>query len=331
VAFDLNGKRKWAKAIGPASHDRYATRQYKKFLGSRSTPTIDGKRLYVESPLGDVACLDALTGNKIWSVHMIEKFGGRNTTWAFSESPLVDGGNVICCPGGVNAGVVALNKNTGDTVWVCKESKDKPGYACPLLVEYGGLRQIITMTAKAVIGVKADTGELLWRHQHETSWDANIPTPIFHDGHVFISSGYKKGSELLRLKVSGKRVSTEKVWECKALDNHHGGVVLVGGYLYGADSKRNWICVDFKTGRVVYRAPGVGKGSVTYADGMLYCLAERRGTVGLVKATSEGHRVVGRFTVPNAKNQVWAHPVICGGRLYIRYKDALHAYDVKAK
>jgi len=206
-----------------------------------------------------------------------------------------------------------------------------PGYASPILVEYRGLRQIVTMTAKSVIGVHADTGKLLWEYDHVTSWDANIPTPIFHNGYIFISSGYRKGSELLKLQVKGREASVRRVWECKKLDNHHGGVVLADGFFYGAASRKYWVCVDFMTGEVKYRAPGVGKGSVTYADGMLYCLAERRGTMGLVKATPHEYRVISRFNIPGARSQVWAHPVVCGGRLYVRYKDNLHAYDVKAR
>ena len=322
-AFDLSGKSVWRAENGGA--------WTRDSPGARGTPTIEGGRLYHESPLGDVICLDAKTGKKIWSLNILRKFRGRNITWALSESLLVDGGNVICCPGGRNVAVVALNKQTGDTVWECKGAGDKPGYASPIVIDHKGIRQIITMTSRAVIGVEADTGRLLWRHEHKTSYDANIPDPIFHDGHVFICSGYGSGAELLKLDVQGKEVSVERVWRTKALDNHHGGVLLVDGYVYGSTHRGRWVCLDFKTGEAKYAARGGGKGSLTYADGMLYTYSER-GTVGLVKATPDGHVVISQFRVPRGgRGPNWPHPVICDGRLYLRHGDLLFCYAIKSQ
>ena len=331
VAFDLNGKRKWQKRIGQANDPAFCTKQYWQFKGSRSTPTIYGERLYVESPVGDVACLNALTGETVWSLNMAEKFGARNTRWGLAESPLIDGDRVIVCPGGPKAGIVALNKNTGETVWVCKGTTGVPGYASPILVEYQGLRQIVTMMQRSAVGLNADTGELLWRVERINRWEVNATNAIFLDGHVFICGGYGLGSSLLKLHVSADKATVTEVWRDRTLDNHHGGVVLVDGHVYGSNMRGQWICQEFMTGRVMYKERGIGKGSVTYADGMLYCLNEGRGVVGLVKATPEGYQRAGRFAIPGGKGQVWAHPVVCGGRLYIRYRDALHAYDVKER
>lgn len=323
TALDLSGAVKWRAKNGKACTADYA--------GARGTPTIDEGMLYHENADGDVICLDAKSGKEVWSLNILQQFRGRNITWALSESVLVDGNNVICCPGGEQAAMVALDKKTGKTVWVCKGAGDKPGYASPIVVDYEGLRQYVTMTSHAAIGVHAKTGELLWRFPHTTAYDANIPTPIYSDGCVFINSGYGSGGELLRLKVAGEKCSVEKVWGTKVLDNHHGGVILVNGFLYGSSHGGQWICLDFKTGEKKYSEPGVGKGSVTYADGMLYTYSER-GTVGLVKATPEGHTVVSRFRVPaGGKGENWAHPVVCGGRLYLRHGDLLFAYDIKAK
>jgi len=328
VAFDLQGQRKWQTPIGSVRDPRYTSKRYDRFQGTRSVPTVDGDALYVSTPVGDVACLDAKSGSIRWSLNMIDKFKGRNTHWAFAESLLVDGDNVICRPGGQGAGAAALNKRTGETVWVCRELSDKPGYDSPFVVEIGGLRQMLTMTHNAAVGIDADTGRLLWRYGHPTKYECNIPTPIYHDGHVLISSGYNQGSVLLKLVVNGKSASVEKVWANRALDNHHGGVVLVDGYLYGSSSRGKWVCLDWQTGEVKWSHRGIGKGSVVYADGMLYCLAENRGTVALVEATPEGYRPHGRFATPGGGKQVWAHPVVCGGRLYIRYLDQLHAYQI---
>lgn len=325
VAFDMNGERKWSTSFCGTFKGRGP--------GSRGTPTIDGGKLYAEGPQGMVVCLDAATGDKVWSVNLMQKFGGRNIRWALSESLLVDGDNVICCPGGASAAMVALNKSTGETVWVCKGEGDKPGYASPVLIEYEGLRQILAMMSHSIIGVNADTGALLWRYEHVTKYDVNATNPIFHNGHIFIASGYGKGCALVKLNVSGKEASATEVWRSKELDNHHGGVILLDGYLYGSAFKKNWICMDFMTGDVKYRDRRVQKGSVVYAEGMLYCLSERGGRVLLVKASPESCDVVSRFSIPGAggHSDVWAHPVVCGGRLYIRNKDSLFAYDVKGQ
>jgi outer membrane protein assembly factor BamB len=225
--------------------------------------------------------------------------------------------------------MAALDKKTGKSVWVCKGAGDKPGYASPIVVDYQGLRQYVTLTSHATIGVHAKTGELLWRFGHTTSYDANIPTPVYSDGQVFIDSGYGSGGELLKLKVEGDQCSAEKVWATKALDNHHGGVILVDGCLYGSPHDGPLVCLDFKTGEKKYASPGVGKGSVTCADGMLYLYSER-GQVGLAKASPDGLKLSGQFHVPaGGKGPNWAHPVVCGGRLYLRHGDLLFAYDIK--
>ena len=328
VALDLAGQTKWQVRVGPA--------YTKDSPGSRSTPTVDGGCVYYETPDGTLNCLDAKSGKEAWSLNILKEFKGRNTTWALSESVLVDGNNLICCPGGPEAAVVALDKKTGKTVWVCKErieepddKPDKPGYASPIVFDCNGLRQIVAFMSHAAIGVNAKTGEMLWRFKHTTSYDANIPTPVYSDGCVFINSGYGSGGELLKLKVEGDKCSVEKVWGTKALDNHHGGVILVDGYLYGSTHGGKWVCLEFKTGQVKSSAGGVGKGSIVYADGMLYCYSER-GDVGLATPAPDDGQVVSRFRVPTGgKGPNWPHPVVCGGRLYLRHGDLLFAYDIK--
>ena len=327
TALDFDGKRRWTFNEYPAFVDH--------MLGTRATPTIDGDRLYHKSPVGDVFCINAKTGKGIWGVNILEMFKAENITWALSESLLVDGDNVICCPGGPETAVVAFNKMTGKLVWKSASAEaDKASYASPILVEYGGLRIILTMTGKALIGVNADTGKLLFRHLHETTHDANVANPVFHEGQVFISSGYGAGSELVKLTVDGENVKAEQVWESKELDNHHGGVILVDGYLYGASDRLNngkWICLDWKTGEMKYAEKGVGKGSATYAEGMLYTLSESH-HLGLVKATPDAHELICRFEIPPlGKSTSRGHPVVCGGRLYIRHNEYLYAYDIKAK
>lgn len=259
----------------------------------------------------------------------MEKFGGKNITWALAESLLIDGDHVICCPGGSETAVVALDKLSGQTIWKSPSAGDRAGYSSPALAEYQGLRMILTMTSRAIIGVNADTGDLLWRHEHITPWDENICTPIFRDGWVFTSTGHRVGSVMLEVSVSGKKASVKVVWKSVDLDSHHGGVVLLDGYLYGSRWTPQWVCLDWKTGKTMYEDRGVGKGSLTYADGMFYTLSEQ-GQMGLVKATPSGHEIVSRFRLPaGGEGPAWAHPVVCGGRLHIRHGDLLYAYGIK--
>jgi len=327
TALDMEGKILWQAENGPAWTGDYP--------GTRGTPTLDGERLYHESPLGQVTCYEAATGRQIWTTNILQQFDAENLRWALAESVLIDGDHLICCPGGRKASVVALDKDTGQVVWTTPSTGDKAGYASPSLAEWDGLRIIFTMTSKALIAVDADTGKLLFRHKHETSYDVNALMPIYHDGHVFISSGYGSGSELLRLVRRGDEVGVEQVWQSKELDNHHGGVVLVDGYLYGAShgapNRGKWVCLKWETGEPTYAERGVGKGSLTYADGMLYVMSERS-AVGLVPAVPNQHELVSRFRLPKGgQGPTWAHPVVCGGRLYLRHSDTLFAYDVRAQ
>jgi outer membrane protein assembly factor BamB len=322
TALDLDGQARWQVPAGDA--------WTKDYPGTRSTPTIDGNRLYYQNPLGELFCLTAATGEPVWRVQVLERFGAENIKWALAESSVIDGDHVISTPGGPNTAVVALNKMTGETVWQSESAAgDAAGYSTPTLAEYQGKRLIFTMTAKAIICVDADTGRLYWRFPHETSYDVNASKPIFLDGHVFISTGYGAGSRMLRVSVDGDQVGVEEVWANTDLDNHHGGVILLDGYLYGSEDRRSWVCLDWKTGRTMYNERGVGKGSLTSADGMLYTLSER-GEMGLVPATPDGHQVVSQFSLPpGGEGRSWAYPVVIGGCMYIRHGDYLFCYDVR--
>jgi len=301
--------------------------------GSRGTPTLDGDRLYHENPHGDVVCLDARNGRRLWGLNVLERFRSENITWALAESLLIDGDRVICRPGGPEVSFVALDKRTGDVVWTAPSTGDLAGYSSTVLAECGGLRMLMALGSKALIAANADTGALLFRFEHESPFDENITMPIYHDGRVFISTR-TTGSVMLRIDVEGSRASVEPVWRSRDLDNQHGGVILRDGYLYGSSHVNNsgkWICLDWQTGRTAHIEPGVGKGSLTFADGRLYTLSER-GTVGLVRPTPEGHEILSRFDVPKGgRGPVWAHPVVCGGRLYLRHGDLLYAYDVRRR
>ena len=325
TALDMDGNVVWRAENGEGWTE--------SFPGPRGTPTVDGDRVYHESPFGNVICLDAKSGKKIWGLNILDEFEGENIIWALSESLIIDGDNLICCPFGKKAGMVALDKRTGKIVWTSEGSEDKAGYGTPVLVEYGGIRMFLTMNQKAIVGVDADSGKLLFRHPHETKYDVNVLIPVFHDGQVFISSGYGSGSQMIKLTVDGNRVSAEQVWENKDFDNHHGGVILVDGYIYGTNMKGKWSCLDWKTGETKWSEKGIGKGSVTYADSLLYGFNEKEKdrTVGLIKPNPDAWEVVSEFQIPEGgKGNSWAHPVVIGGRLYLRHDDLLFVYNVKA-
>lgn len=301
--------------------------------GARGTPVVEGDRIYHENAHGLVVCLDAKTGRKLWGRDLPEEFGGRHSEWGYAESLVLDGDHVICSPGGATA-LAALDRVTGQTVWRSPEVGEAAGYATPVLATCQGLRLILTMSQKSLIGVNAVTGDLLWKFEHyNPRYVANCVSPIYHEGHVFISGGYGTGSVLLKIAVSGTKATVAPVWRSPELDNRHGGGVLLDGYLYGAaheGRKGLWCCLEWATGRLLYAEPGVGEGSLTAAAGMLYILSERR-QVGLVRAAPSGHQVVSRFTLPaGGSGATWAHPVICAGRLYLRHGDRLYAYDVQA-
>ena len=278
--------------------------------------------------LGRLAAFDYQTGNEIWSMELRERFDAEIPEYGYSESVYIDGDRLYCSPAGKKGYIICLDKNNGNVIWANAEIQEPVGNSSSIVYDYGGYRQIAGLTANSVYGMDSRTGKLLWNVEFGNSRENNIADPIFHDGYIFASTGYGKGSILIKLTLSGEKIIPETVWQTELMDNHHGGVILHNGYLYGAGHEaRGWFCLDFMTGKQMWKAPG--KGSLTYADGMLYCL-EERGIMTLIKATPEKYEEISAFEVPSGgKGFHWAHPVVCGGRLYIRHTDKLFAYDVR--
>jgi outer membrane protein assembly factor BamB len=227
--------------------------------------------------------------------------------------------------------MIALDKKTGKEVWRAKEFKDPAHYSSPIVAEIDGVRQYIQLTERSVVGVAAKDGKLLWRARRDGSV-AVIPTPVYHDHHVYVTSGYGVGCNLFKITQTRSGFKAEEVYANKVMVNHHGGVVLVGGHLYGHSDSKGWTCQDFKTGKALWQDKSrLGKGSVVFADGMLYCRQEHgKGPVALVQATPSGYKEHGRFDQPDRSEQnSWAHPVISDGKLYLRDQDVLLCFDVK--
>jgi outer membrane protein assembly factor BamB len=304
-----------------------------------STPTVDGDRLYAVGQEGDLVCLETETGKLVWRKNFFGDFGGAYGGWHFTESPLVDGDKVVCTPGGRDS-MVALNKLTGEVIWKCAlPSGEAAGYSSIVVAEVGGILQYVQLLADSLVGVEAKTGKLLWRYGEPGSKfgrnTANIPTPIVRGDQVFCAAGYGRGAALLKLVPENGGIKAEEVYFSKELTNKHGGVILVGDYVYGdRDDSGRPFCADFKTGKIVPgwkgKAETQGKGSVavTYADGRLYFRYDN-GIMALVEARPDGYKESGSFKIPNSRQNSWAHPVVVGGRLYLRENDSLWAYDVK--
>jgi outer membrane protein assembly factor BamB len=316
-----DGKYVWTKALGPSGHNDQGP-------GPRGTPTVDGDRVYVLTESGDLYCLK-VDGTEVWKRNILREFSGRNIRWLISESPLVDGTMVIVTPGGRSAGVVALDKMSGKTIWTSKELSDEAGYSSPIVADVQGVRTIMTITAEAAVGVRASDGKLMWRYTRVANNTANITTPIFFDNKVFFSSAYGTGGALLALTAQGGEVRANEVYFTDDLQNHHGGIVLVNGYLFGYNNSI-LTCLEFATGKMMWRHRSVGKGSLTYADGHLYLQSENN-VVGLAEASATGYREKGRFEIADKGLPSWAHPVVSAGRLYIRNQDSLAAYDIRGK
>ena len=294
--------------------------------GPRGTPTIDGKVVYVEGGNGDVSCHDVATGSTMWHLNMVADLGGRRPGWGYSESPLLDGDLLIVTPGGSKGAIAALNKNTGEVVWRSEGMTDAAHYSSPIIANVHGLTQIIQFTRERVVGVDAKNGKLLWSYKNSANGTANCSTPVYHDGFVFTASAYGTGGGLAKISRNGNRWSAEEVYFEKSMQNHHGGMVLVGDHLYGFGSG-GLICMNYKSGDIAWSDRSVGKGSLMYADGHLYCLGEKN-SLALVAASPKAYVEKGRISIPKTGRPSWAHPVVAGARLYIRDQNTLTCYDV---
>jgi len=323
--FCLNradGKTVWVKPLGASlGQDRGP--------GPRGTPTIDGDRLYALTENGDLGCLKLSDGSVLWARNILKDFHGRNPRWLISESPLVDGARLIVTPGGEGASIVALDKMTGKTTWTTKELSDEAGYSSCVAADIEGVHTIVGFTGRAGVGVRASDGKLMWRYARVSNRTANITTPIVSDNKVFYTSAYDTGCALLGLKAEGGEVKAQEIYFNREMMNHHGGVILINGYVYGFN---NGIlsCVEFATGKTMWRDRSVGKGTLAYADGELFLLSENN-VVGLAEASPAGYREKGRFQIADQGFPSWAHPVVCAGKLYIRNQGTLACYDVKAR
>jgi outer membrane protein assembly factor BamB len=344
VVFCLNsqtGKSLWKAPaiIGPAVPP--GAKGLDRGDGPRSTPAVDGDLVYVLGARGNLVCLDAGTGKEVWKKSLHDDLGGKMPNWGYSESPLVDGDLVLCSPGGSKGSLAALNKKTGEVVWRSKEVTDGAAYSSIIVANFPGVRHYAQMTTGGLVGVDAKTGKLLWKEKVAVNGVAIIPSPIYHDGYVYATSDYNSGCGLVKLEKSGEGIKSKIVYESKTMQNHHGGVVLLDGHLYGnsgnCNNRVNWICQEFLTGKEVGKGKFEETGSLTCADGKLFLYGQETGTLVLVDPSPMGYKELGRFKIPATSKlprkggKIWARPVVANGKLYLRDLDLLYCFDVAAK
>ncbi len=364
---EADGKELWSVALGDAATQNAP--QSKE--GPGGTPTVDGDRIYVIGMSGRLACLDAKDGKIVWQKNLKDDFGGTSPMWSFRESPLVDGDKVICTPGAANAMLVALHKNTGEVIWQTaaptsaapeNEERSNEGerrargggggsgrggrgrsggsragasYSSIIAIDHEGSKQYVQFTSSALIGVSADSGEVLWQYtKPANNMGINCSTPIYQDGLIFAASAYGAGGGAVKLKKDGNgKYEAEEVYFTTNMQNHHGGMIVIDGALYGANGGNGggmMACLDFQTGETLWRDRKGPKGSLLFADGRLYLRSEE-GPIVLIEPSKEGLVEHGRFDQPDRSGlPAWAHPIVANGKLYIRDQDLLLCYDIQA-
>jgi outer membrane protein assembly factor BamB len=318
-----NGSILWSTPVGKTGGN---------YEGPRSTPTVDGERVYALGQWGDLVCLSAKDGKEVWRKNLADDFKGQMGDWQYTESPLVDGKRVVVTPGGPDGAMLALDKSNGKPLWRTKDFTDQAQYSSIVLAKIGGKPTYLQLTQRSLVGVNPENGSLLWRAERPGQ-TAVIPTPVYADNHVFVTSGYGVGGDLFKITPTGGKFTAARVYHENDLDVHVGGVVLLDGHVYGTTDPGTLTCFDLLTGKTKWADEGPGKGATVYADGHLYVRNEGTpGDVTLVEATPKGYVEKGFLKQPQGSGKnTWPPPVIADGKLYLRDQDVLLCYDVKAK
>ena len=331
TALDLDGNRLWQTAFGPG----WTT----SFASSRSTPTVVNGRIYIASGQGHVACIDSKSGDILWHLDAYNQFNGEWDIWGVAESLLYHKGRIFYTPCGERTTMVALDAESGETIWESPSLPDSSAYVSPILIKYGNREMIISVTSNYIIAVDPAKGDILWRitysdiHppvEHPDFPISNTNTPLYHKGRIYVTSGYNHVGVML--KITEKGDSAELIWTDSTLDVHHGGVVLLDGCIYGSNwlhnGKGNWCCIDWKTGETMFEAEWKNKGSIIAADNKLYCYEERTGFIALIEPATDSFNIISTFRPFLEGWPHWSHPVIRNGILYVRYEDILKAYHI---
>jgi hypothetical protein len=326
-----DGKQIWELKVGPRFDNGWGD-------GPRSSPTVDGDRIYALGGQGNLICAST-DGSEKWRLSMQKDLKGQMMSgWGYCESVLIDGDHLVCCPGGREGTFAKLDKKDGKPVWRSKELTDNAAYSSIVVGDMGGVKQYVNMTGKGVAAVSAQDGKLLWKSGTAANGTAIIPTPVVSKNLVYVTSGYGAGCGLLDIQGGTGKFDAKTVYTNKEMTNHHGGVVRIENRIFGfSDSGGRWLCQDMDSGKKMWDSKKLGKGSVTFADGHYYCYDEGSGTCVLVSASGNDWKEDGRFTIPEKtkkprkSGRIWTHPVVANGKLYLRDQDLIFCFDVSGK
>jgi outer membrane protein assembly factor BamB len=341
-ALDSKGQELWSAKIAPVFD--FDSNQWSR--GPNGTPAVDGDLVFALGSQGELVCVDT-AGKEQWRKSMpkdlkgqVNGIGGgpKNMGWGYSWSPLVDGDQLVCVPGGPDGLFAALDKKTGRILWRSKDVKEMVTYSSPIVATIGGVKQYLQMTQGGITAVAAKDGELLWQFKRERPWgDVVCPTPIWHNDTVYVSAW--TGCNLIKVERKDGKFEATEVYDERKISNHHGGLVRVDKYIYGYHADNFWACQEWDSGEIKWESArnALGPGSLLYADGRLYCLSEKSGTgvVAMLAASPDDYKEISRFTLPRASTirkvsgHVWTHPVLSDGLLYLRDQELIFCYKVK--
>jgi len=317
-ALDNNGKLLWKKDYGKEWNESHT--------GARSTPLVVRDKLYIMSSYGKLTCMNSANGQLVWSVDFMGQYDARNLTWGITENLLHDGNIIYCTPGGRDANVVALDRNTGKIIWKSKGSGEKSGYCSPVIVNLPARKMLVTLMEKSIHGFDAANGILLWKFGHINEYSVHPNVPIYIDGYLYCTIGYGIGGVMLKVSPDGTKVT--EVWKNARHDPKIGGFVVLNGKIYGAgDYNRNFLCLDWKTGEIIYQVNQLAPSNIIANAGLLYVYAER-GTVNLVEPAVDKINIISSFRVPLGSGPHWAHLVINNKKLYVRHGNSMMVYDI---
>lgn len=321
IALNHSGEKIWQSTVGEEWMDNWE--------GARSTPLFYNEKLYVLGSYGKLVCLNAKDGSTIWDTELFSDYDGRNIKWGITENLLIDENKLFVTPGGIDANVMALDKDNGKLIWKSSGKEELSAYCSPMILQRGDIKILVTQTTNSILGINTANGKLLWSHDHPNKWSVQANTPIYKDGELYCFSGYGMGGVLLQISEDGKSI-TEK-WFNESLDSKMGGAVLIDGRIYGSgDYNKEWYCVDWETGEDLYSSKALKVGNIIYADGLLYCYGTG-GKVGIADPKSGNFSLISSFDVPYGEKYHWAHLVIHNKRLYVRHGTSLMVYDIAAE
>lgn len=350
IALDLKSVRDgtvgeaWSARVGPL----FDFKGNNWSAGPSSTPTVDGELLFSLGGKGDLVCVHVTDGKERWRKNLLTELeaqvnpiggGPKGLGWGFTWSPLVDGEQLICVPGGPKGALAALNKQTGDVLWRSSEVTDQAAYTSPMLAEFGGIRQYVMVTNQGMVGVAAKDGKVLWNHRRKPAFGTEVVnSPIIHGDYVYTTVGAGHGCDLLKITRTGAQFSAESVYSNKHMANHHGNVALIGEHLFGFSEGKGFVCQSFTSGEIAWMERSkIRPCSMTSADGRIYCFTEDNGTVALLETSTTGWSESGRFRLPQLatsrkpSGRIWTPPVVSGGHLFLRDQELLFCYDIKSK